>query len=98
MICSAIEAIMSLVVGEVEIIGVIASNLADGVAKIAVPANKINCIGKVCPVSSPVTGVGFISFPGFVHRLSISIGRGRSRTWEKTKAGGPSRFGPGLVF
>ncbi len=89
---------MSLVVGEVKIIGVIASNLADGIAKIAVPADKINCIGKVGPVSPPITGVGFISFPGFIHCLRISIGRGRSRTWEKTKAGSPSWFGPGLEF
>ena len=89
---------MSLVVGEVEIIGVTASNLAESRAKIAVPADKINCIGKIGPVSPPVTGVGLISFPGFIHRLSISIGRGRSRTREKAKAGGSSWFSPGLVF
>ena len=79
-------------------IGVIAGNFADGIAKIAVPADKINCIAKIGPVSPPVTGVGFIFFPGLIHGLRISVSRGRSRTWEKTEAGSSRWFSPGLEF
>ena len=77
-------------------IGVIARDFADGIAKIAVPADKINCIAKIGPVSPPVTGVGFVFFPGFIHRLRISIGRGRSRTWKETEAGSSRWFSLGL--
>lgn len=77
-------------------IGVISGDLADGIAKIAVPTDKINCIGKIGPVSIPVTSVGFIFCPRFIHRLRIPVGRGRPRTRKETEAGSPSRFGSSL--
>ena len=95
---SSIEAVVSLVIGEIEIIGVIATNSTHGIAEIAVPANKINSVGKAIPVSSPVSSVVSVLVPGFVHRLGIAIGRGRSRAREKAKTFGARWFGFGLKF
>ena len=85
-------------ISEVEIIGVIGSDTANGIAEITVPTNKIDGIGEIIPISSPVTRAASIFFPRFIQRLGITIGRGGSGTWEKEETGGARWFGFGLEF
>ena len=94
----SIEPVMSLMIGEIEIKGVITANSTHGIAEIAVPANKINSISEASPVGAPVTRTALVFLPCFVHRLGIAIGRGGSRAWEKTKTSGARWFGFGLKF
>ena len=95
---SSVEAVVSFMIGKIEIIGVILSNSRDRIAETTIPADKINGISEVIPVSSPVTGNALILLPSFVHSLLIAISRGRSRTWKKTKTGSPGRFCLGFEF
>jgi len=95
---STIEPVVPLMIGKIEFIGVIESDSTDRIAQMAIPANKINGISEIIPVSSPVTRVALVLLPGFVHRLGIAISRRRARAWEETKTGGTRWFCFGFEF
>ena len=78
---SSPESVVALMVGKIEIVGIVLSNSTDRIAEIAIPANEVDGISEVVSVSSPPASGALVLIPGFVHGLCIAISRGRSRAW-----------------
>ena len=61
---AAIEAAMALVVGEIEMVGVVGADVAAALADAVVPANEVDSIVEIVAIGAVIAAVALVPAPG----------------------------------
>ena len=70
-VCPPVKTTLSFMIGQVQIVSVIAGNPGFPVAHITIPANEIHGVSKIILVGAPIARISLVFFPRCVQRLSI---------------------------
>src|SRR5262245_60115689 len=73
----------TLVVREIEAVGILAPDSGRGADHVPVPADEVRDVGEVVAVGADPAGALLVARPRRVHDLSVSIGGRGARSWQE---------------